>query len=147
MPSVITNCASMSLIMKRGSIPICGSQKFTGYLSKLFGTSSIMRLGTNWDCDQIKSNILRGFSSPEQLNRWPCHWLSHSLTFTFALPKSSPRDLRPLRHLISVMRRHYFQKKNHIFRKISYFHFFFRFSEKFQIFKKHSDFLKTLRFL
>ena len=37
------------------------------------------------------------FSCPEQLNRWPCHSLTHSLLL---LPtKSNPTDLWPLRHL------------------------------------------------
>ena len=45
------------------------------------------------------------FNCPEQLNRWPCHWLSPSVsqsltysTFTFGHTKSDPRDLWPLRH-------------------------------------------------
>ena len=54
------------------------------------------------------------FSCPKQLNRWPCHslthWLTHWLTdwqyFYFWHTKSAPRDLWPLRHLIRVMRRH-----------------------------------------
>ena len=50
------------------------------------------------------------FSCPEQLNRWPCHSLTDSLThsqyFYFWHTKSDPRDLWPLRHLIRVMRRH-----------------------------------------
>ena len=50
-----------------------------------------------------------------QLNRWPCHSLSHSVTqwlsdsvshFLFLTLKSDPRDLWPLRHLITVMRKH-----------------------------------------
>ena len=44
------------------------------------------------------------FSCPEQLNRWPCHSLTHSLTnsryFTDWHTKSNPRSLWPLRHLI-----------------------------------------------
>ena len=31
------------------------------------------------------------FSCPEQLNRWPCHSLTHSLTFTFAYKEQSYR--------------------------------------------------------
>jgi len=54
------------------------------------------------------------FSCPKQLNRWPCHslthWLTHSLTdwqyFYFWHTKSDPRDLWPLRHFIRVMRKH-----------------------------------------
>ena len=54
------------------------------------------------------------FSCPEQLNRWPCHSLTHSLTqsvtdwgyFYFWDTKSDPRDLWPLIHLIRVMRDH-----------------------------------------
>ena len=38
------------------------------------------------------------FSCPEQLNRWPCHWLSDILILTL---QSDPRDLWQLRHLIS----------------------------------------------
>ena len=45
------------------------------------------------------------FSCPEQLNRWPCHWLTNSGYFTDWHTKSDPRDLWPLRHLIRVMRR------------------------------------------
>ena len=44
-------------------------------------------------------------SCPEQLNRWPCHSLTESLTFWFWHAKSDPRDLWPLRHLIRVMRK------------------------------------------
>ena len=29
------------------------------------------------------------FSCPEQLNRWPCHWLTNSLTFTFDIKRAS----------------------------------------------------------
>ena len=45
------------------------------------------------------------FSCLEQLNRWPCHSLTHSLTedFTNWHTKSDPRDLWALRHLIRVM--------------------------------------------
>ena len=41
------------------------------------------------------------FSCPEQLKRWPCHWLTDSLTkdFTTWQKKSNPRDLWPLGHL------------------------------------------------
>ena len=51
------------------------------------------------------------FSCPEQLNRWPCHSLTDSLSqslthFYFCHTKSNPRALLPLRHLIRVMRRH-----------------------------------------
>ena len=51
------------------------------------------------------------FSCPEQLNRWPCHWLTHSLTHSLRVLllltlQSDPRDLRRLRHLIRVMKRH-----------------------------------------
>ena len=53
------------------------------------------------------------FSSPEQLNSWPCHSLTHSLRHSqyFYLWQSDPRDLWPLRHLIKVMRRHDLTKK------------------------------------
>ena len=51
------------------------------------------------------------FSCPEQLNRWPCHWLTHSVTQSLRVLllltlQTDPRDLRPLRHLIRVMKRH-----------------------------------------
>ena len=39
-------------------------------------------------------------------NRWPCHWLTESATFCFLTLKSDPRDQWPLRHLITVMRKH-----------------------------------------
>ena len=56
------------------------------------------------------------FSCPEQLNRWPCHSLSqsvsHSQHFNFWHAKSDPRDLWPLRHLIRLMRRHYLTQQN-----------------------------------
>ena len=53
------------------------------------------------------------FSCPEQLNRWPCHSLTHSVTnFYFCHTKSNPRDLLPLRHLIRVMRRHDLSEKD-----------------------------------
>ena len=48
------------------------------------------------------------FSCPEQLNRWPCP-LVGLLPLTirvFKTLQSEPRDLWPLRHLTSVMRRH-----------------------------------------
>ena len=48
-----------------------------------------------------------------QLYRFPCHWLTDSLThwltdslFWKTLPKSTLRNLWPLRHVIRVMRRH-----------------------------------------
>ena len=56
------------------------------------------------------------FSCPEQLNRWPCHSLTHSLTqsqyFYFWHTKNDPRDLWPLRHLIRVMRGHELTEKD-----------------------------------
>ena len=52
------------------------------------------------------------FSCPEQLNRWPCHWLSHSQYFYFWHTKSDPRDLWPLRNLIRMMRRHDLTEKD-----------------------------------
>ena len=49
------------------------------------------------------------FSYPEQLNRWPCHSPTHSVTqgtFTFDIQRATlERDLWPLRHLIRVMNR------------------------------------------
>ena len=53
------------------------------------------------------------FSCPEQLNRWPCHSLTHWVTHWLLLLtlQSDPRDLRPLRHLIRVMKRHDMTKK------------------------------------
>ena len=50
------------------------------------------------------------FCCPEQLNRWPCHWLTDWLrTLLIDIKKkqlkSEPKDLWPLRHLIRVMRR------------------------------------------
>ena len=46
-----------------------------------------------------------------QLYRWPCHWLTDWVTeslshFCFLTLKSDPRDQWPLRHLITVMRKH-----------------------------------------
>ena len=49
------------------------------------------------------------FSCPEQLNRWPCHWLTEWLLILTL--QSDPRDLWHLRHLIRVMRRHDLTKK------------------------------------
>ena len=80
------------------------------------------------------------FSCPEQLNsdlvtNSLTDWVSH---FYFCHTKSNPRDLRPLRHLIRVMRRHDLTAD---FRRI------FRFLENFQIFGRFSDFWKIFRFL
>ena len=44
-----------------------------------------------------------------QLNRWPCHWVTHLLILTL---RNNPRDFWPLRHLIRVMRRHDLTQKN-----------------------------------
>ena len=54
------------------------------------------------------SNALSLFSCPQQLNRWPCHSLTHWLTqdFTTWHSKSDPGGLWPLRHLIRVMKKH-----------------------------------------
>ena len=51
------------------------------------------------------------FSCPQQLNRWPCHslthWLTHWLRVLLLLTlQSDPRDLWPLRHLIRMIRKH-----------------------------------------
>ena len=94
------------------------------------------------------------FICPEQLNRWPCHSLSHWVTnFYFCHTTSNSRDLRPLRHLISVMRRHDLTEKPYqipkiwiFFGKFSDFWKIFRFLENFQIFGKISDFRKVFRF-
>ena len=51
------------------------------------------------------------FSYPEQLNRWPCLSLGLSGTTNNQTLQSDPRDLRPLRHLIRVMKRHDLTKK------------------------------------
>ena len=52
------------------------------------------------------------FSCPEQLNRWPCHSVCHSLTVLLLLTlQSDPRDLWPLRHLFRVKRRHALTEK------------------------------------
>ena len=52
-------------------------------------------------------NFLTIFSCPEQLNRWPCHSLTDWLRVLLLLTlQSDPRDLRPLRYLIRVMKRH-----------------------------------------
>ena len=47
-------------------------------------------------------------SCPQQLNRWPWHSLTESLTqwLLILTLQSDPRDLWPLRHLIRVMRKH-----------------------------------------
>ena len=63
------------------------------------------------------TSYLSFFSCPQQLNRWPCHWLTDSVTdwLTVLLLlklQSDPRDLWPLRHLFRVMRRHHMTKKN-----------------------------------
>ena len=57
------------------------------------------------------TSYLSFFSCPQQLNRWPCHWLTDSVTdwLTVLLLlklQSDPRDLWPLRHLIRVTRKH-----------------------------------------
>ena len=56
---------------------------------------------------------------PRQLYRFPCHSLTHSLThwltdclFWKTLPKSTLRDLWPLRHVIRVTRRHELTNKH-----------------------------------
>ena len=64
---------------------------------------------------QFSSELLF-FSCPEQLNRWPCHSLTHWLTdwltdwltkdFTNCDTKNDPIDFRLPRYLIRVMRRH-----------------------------------------
>ena len=41
-----------------------------------------------------------------QLNRWPCHSVTHWWYFYFWDTKSDPRDLWPLRHWIRVRRGH-----------------------------------------
>ena len=51
------------------------------------------------------------FSCPQQLNRWPCHSLTDSLShwgyfYFWHYRVTPPRDLWPLRHLIRVMRKH-----------------------------------------
>ena len=43
------------------------------------------------------------------VTHWVTDWLTH---FYFCHTKSNPRDLRPLRHLISVMRRHDLTEKD-----------------------------------
>ena len=53
--------------------------------------------------------IYHFFSCPEQLNRWPCHWVTHLLILTL---RNNPRDFWPLRHLIRVMRRHDLTQKD-----------------------------------
>ena len=68
-------------------------------------------------CDtlQLSENLKNVFSCPEQLNRWPCHSLTNSLTnsqdFTNWHTKSNLIDFRHFRHLIRVMRRHDLIKK------------------------------------
>ena len=54
------------------------------------------------------------FSCPEQLNRWLCHSLTHSLTewLLILTVQSDPRDLWLLRNLIRVMRRRDLTKKS-----------------------------------
>ena len=52
------------------------------------------------------------FSCPQQLIRWPCHSVRHSLTVLLVLTlQSDPRDLWPLRHLFRVKRRHALTEK------------------------------------
>ena len=94
------------------------------------------------------------FSCPEQLNRWPCHSLTHSQYFYFWHTKNDPRDLWPLRHLIRVMRRHeltekdlptyrvFFLQKSPNFPNISKI---FRKSPNFPNISKFSDNLKNFR--
>ena len=64
--------------------------------------SNVSKVTNPWDCSGSV------FSCPQQLNRWPCHSLSHSLSQSLLLLtlQSDPRDLWPLRHLIRVMRKH-----------------------------------------
>ena len=38
---------------------------------------------SGWIGQFWEKNVVVIFSCPQQLNRWPCHWLSQSLTFTF----------------------------------------------------------------
>ena len=63
-----------------------------------------------WDFFQICFIL---FSCPNrvcgQLDMWPCHWLTYSLSeplFDFGTYLSEPTDLWPLRYLIRVMRKH-----------------------------------------
>ena len=47
------------------------------------------------------------FSCPEQLNRWPCHSLTHSVRDLLKTQQQNdPRDLWSLRNLIRVIRTH-----------------------------------------
>ena len=59
------------------------------------------------------NGVLPLFSCPEQLNRWPCHSLTQSLTkdFTNWHTKNNLIDFRHFRHLIRVMRGHDLTKK------------------------------------
>ena len=70
-----------------------------------------------WEiCNQV-------FNCPEQLNRWPCHSLSHSLTkdFTNCHTKNNPIDFRLPRHLIRVMRKHDLTNNLTIFDNFNHF--------------------------
>ena len=68
--------------------------------------------------DQILNGTPIFFSCPEQLNRWPCHSLteslSHSLSqyFYFWHTQSDTRELWPLKHPIRELRRHDLTEKN-----------------------------------
>ena len=61
------------------------------------------------------------FSCSEQLNCWPCHWLTDSPTegnFTSDIQRATlAGDLWPLRHLIRVMRRDMTWPKFWLFRQ------------------------------
>ena len=51
------------------------------------------------------------FSCSEQLNRWPCHSLTHWDTFLKTQQQSNPRHMWALWHLIRVMKKHNLTKK------------------------------------
>ena len=67
-----------------------------------------------------------------QLNRWPCHSLSDWVThFLFLTLKIDPRDQWPLRHLITVMRKH---DLTNILTNLNFFEIFENFWQYWQFF-------------
>ena len=77
---------------------------------------NVERLESHWCCSFC-------FSSPEQLNRWP--WLTDWLTkdFTTWQEKSDPRDLWPMRHLITVMEKIFLNFVDNFYKFWFFYHF------------------------
>ena len=87
------------------------------------------------------------FLAQQQLNRWPCHSLTHWQYFYFWHSKSDPIDLWPLRHLITVMRKHDLTNILTIFEFFLQFLTIFTLLTIFTIFDNFDNFWQFLTFL